>query len=95
MTNETQHASRLWNLDERPLCNEAKRFLTKNGFDKGAHKKFTIGERIEFFTGYNNHIRAVASIKGIDGEDLYVYTDSYWFPIQDDERGAIAKENRQ
>lgn len=77
MTNE------IWNLDLEKDYTKEKRieFLEKNGYDKGTHPDYKIGDIIQFMTGFDNDILAQASIKGIDENDLYVYIDCYWFPI--------------
>jgi len=80
-----------WNLDEKTYSNDCCIYMQKHGFDKGIHPKFKVGDTITFFTGYNNDIPARARIKGINGNDIYVYNDSYWFPIQDDENRKINK----
>ncbi len=87
--NNTQQ---IWDLDEKannPA--EVKRYMRLHGLDKGQHPEFAIGDVLEFYTGFNDHIRARARIKGICGKDLYVYNDCYWFPIQDDARRKIIK----
>ena len=81
----------IWDLDRNDQS-EAKRFAREKGYDQGKHEKFKVGDIITFFTGYNDDIRARARIKGIDGEDLYVYDDCYWFPIQDDHKRQIEIE---
>ena len=82
----------VWDLDEEISYKEkdCHEFMRTNGYDKGKHDKFTVGQQIEFFTGYNDDIRAKATIKGIDGNDLYIYEDCYWFPIQDNEKTKIS-----
>jgi hypothetical protein len=79
----------IWNLDECPACNDARRYWAK--IQNTKHPKFAVGEKIEFFTGYNDDIRAVATIKAISGDELYVYSDCYWYPIKDDQRRKIRK----
>lgn len=76
-----------WNLDKDWDCNSDRRteFLHDLRFDRGTHQEFKVGDVIQFMTGYNNDLLAQASIKGIDGNDLYVYNDCYWFPIQADD----------
>jgi hypothetical protein len=80
----------IWELDkEKQFSNEWRLYMARNGYDKGTHAKFKIGQMIEFWTGFTDDIRASASIKGINGDDLYVYSDCYWFPIQDDKNRKI------
>jgi hypothetical protein len=81
----------VWKLDEqvRHKASEAAKYLSDRGYDKGTNPKFKVGDVIQFMTGYNDDILAEASIKGIDGNDLYVYDDCYWFPIQDDTKRKI------
>ena len=81
----------IWNLDEKIHSNEHTRYMAQHGYDKGHNDNYAVGEVITFWTGYNNDIRAQASIKGINGNDLYVYNDCYWFPIQDTKERAISK----
>lgn len=57
------------------------------------NQEFRAGDVIEFFTGYNNDIRARAEIAGTNGSDIYLVWDCYWFPIQDDERRQIKKQH--
>lgn len=82
----------IWDLDEKPYNYapaERTQWLRSRGYDKGTHPKFRVGQVIQFWTGYNNDIRAQAVIKGIEGGNLYVYNDAFWFPIQDDETRKI------
>ena len=53
--------------------------------------KFSAGDIIEFWAGYNNDIRYRTEIIGVIGDDLYLSWDCYWFPIQDDKNSMIAK----
>ena len=71
----------MWNLDERELSQKALDFIKAN-CPLNDFNGFKVGDKIKFMTGQNNHIPAVATIKGI-GKDggLYVYSDCYWFPI--------------
>jgi len=78
-----------WNLDQRAACNDARRYWAK--IENTLHPQFAVGERIEFFTGHNDDIKASATIKAINGNDIYVYNDCYWYPIQDDQRRKITK----
>lgn len=82
--------SDLWDL-EQYNGGLAEKYCKEKGYDVNTHEKFKVGETITFFTGYNDDIRAKAAIKGIDGNDLYVYNDCYWFPIQDDDKRKIEK----
>jgi hypothetical protein len=79
----------IWNLDERPLCRDALQHLAKLPTENKT--RFNVGEKIEFFTGYNDDIRAAATIKAISGDEIYVYNDCYWYPIKDDQRRKIRK----
>ncbi len=81
----------IWNLDEKTNSTEHLRYMAKHGYNNGKNDNYSVGEIITFWTGQNNDIRAQASIKGIDGNDLYVYNDCYWFPIQDTKERAIKK----
>ena len=86
-------SSAVWDLEAKPDYHKSARdkWLQERGFNKGYNDKFKVGDVIEFYTGINDHIRARAKIKGIDGVNLYVYFDSYWYPIQDDEVRKIKK----
>ena len=76
---------KIWDLDEKTLnAYQVKEYMRKHGLDLGTNPKFRVGMVINFFTGYNNDIRARARIKGINGNELYVYSDCYWYPIKDD-----------
>ena len=79
----------LWQLDTSPLCSKAKRHLSLPG--KQNNTRFSLGEKVSFWTGYNRDIRAAATIKHIDDKDIYVYLDCYWCPIQDDEERKIER----
>ncbi len=48
------------------------------------HKKFEIGQIIQFYGGYNNDILYQTEILGFNGDKLYVLWDCYWFSIADD-----------
>lgn len=78
-----------WELDKSPACNDARKYWAE--IRNTTHTRFSVGEKIEFFTGYNDDIRASATIKAINGNDIYVYNDCYWFPIQDDNKRKISK----
>jgi hypothetical protein len=41
-----------------------------------------VGDVIEFTCGYYDHLRIRQTVIRIDGEDIYVDWDCYWFPIQ-------------
>ena len=65
------------------------------GFKRGlsiVHEDFKVGDIIEFFGGYNGDIRYRAEILGFDKDgDIYLYWDSYWFPIRNDNARKINK----
>lgn len=46
--------------------------------------RFNKGDIIEFNSGFNNDIRYVAEVAGIDNKDIYVVWTCYWSPIRDD-----------
>lgn len=73
----------MWNLDEKHGTKDAARYCQNKGYDKNTHEKFKVGDVIQFMTGYNDDIPAQAKIKGINGDEIYVYNDCYWFPIKD------------
>ncbi len=55
-----------------------------------AHEKYSIGDKITFWAGYNNDIRYMSEIIGIDTNgEIYVIWDCYWSPIRDDARRSI------
>lgn len=55
---------------------------------------FHIGDIIEFSAGYDNDIRYTTEILGFDEDGgIYLLWDSYWFPIQNDERRTIILKN--
>lgn len=65
-------------------------YIKENGYDKVEHPRLKVGEVIVFMTGYNNHLKAKAKVKGFDKEGgVYVYNDSYWFPIKDNREYQI------
>lgn len=82
----------LWDLDAKNMQTntfEAKQYFRK--MKKAPNiTRFQEGQKITFFTGYNDDIRAIGTIKAISGGDIYVYNDCYWYPIQDDDRRKIA-----
>lgn len=54
------------------------------------HKKFKIGDIIEFYSGYYNHILYRSEIIGFDKQGgIYVLWDCYWFPIKDEPKRKI------
>lgn len=83
-------AAKLWELDDKPPCGDMRRHLAK--IPSTPHPRLKEGQRITFWTGYSDDIRAAAIIKRINGADVYVYNDCYWFPIQDDQRRKIKIE---
>lgn len=89
MTIFTQYEEKpqLWDLDTEEAERDARAFWAK--IQNTPHPKFRIGQVVEFWTGYNDDIRAKATIKAIEGNNIYVYNDCYWFPIKDDNRRKI------
>jgi hypothetical protein len=81
----------VYKIDEKENCKvrEVSEYLSRKGYDKGINPKFKVGDVIQFLTGYDYNILAEAKIKGINGNDLYVYNDAYWFAIQDNEQRKI------
>lgn len=54
------------------------------------HPKFKLGDVIEFYGGFNNHILYRSKIIGFDVDGgIYVSWDCYWVPIYDDDRRKI------
>ena len=72
----------IWDLDKETQVDE-KADAFYQCLEHKVNGKFRVGQVIQFWTGYNNDLRAQASIKAIDGEDIFVYNDCYWYPIQD------------
>lgn len=75
----------VWDLDKHDNGRSRRyweKYIKEHGYDKGTHPDFKVGDTIQFMTGYNNDILAQSRIKGINGNDLYVYNDCYWFPIR-------------
>mgnify|MGYP000061867656 CR=1 FL=1 len=62
-----------WCLDDTPLCKDAIRSLAK--LPKENETRFTTGEKIVFYTGFNDDILATARIKTISSKDIYVHND--------------------
>lgn len=57
-----------------------KEFFKKNNcFDK--HPSIKIGDTAYFMTGYYNQNLAKGKVKGIKGNDIYIYNDAYWYPV--------------
>ena len=79
--------------------------LYREKFDKFKHKiegfkethdelDLKIGDIIEFNGGYNNDIRYTTEILGFDSDnDIYLLWESYWYPIQNDNKRNIIKVN--
>lgn len=80
-------AQTIWDLDEKN--NTTAKEYCKKFINSTNETKYKVGDKILFYTGYNDDILASATIKGIDKNDIYVYSDCYWFPIQDDSRRKI------
>lgn len=75
----------IWDLDYRNYRDrtiEARQYCNKHGYDKGTHEIYNVGDVVYFKTGLNDDIPAKASIKGIKGNDLYVFCDCYWCPLE-------------
>jgi hypothetical protein len=66
-----------------------KEWNKKHKHDKNKHKKFKIGDKITFLSGYYGHIRYKSEIMGIEGDSLYLLWDCYWFPIKCEEKSEI------
>jgi hypothetical protein len=55
-----------------------------------SHPNFTIGDIIEFYSGYHNDILYRSEIIGFDTDgDIYVLWDCYWSPIRNDNQSRI------
>jgi len=84
----------IWDLDATYTNQrEVTQYMAKHGYDKGKHPNYAIGEVVFFNTGYNDDIPAKGRIKGIEGEDLYIYHDCYWFPVKSSR--ITGKDNNQ
>ena len=58
------------------------------------HNDFKIGDIITFNCGYNNDIRFTTEILGFDLDgDIYVNWDCFWFPIRNENKRNILKNN--
>lgn len=85
--------TKIENLLTRPHSASHKRdaqgFSRKHQLNK-THDKYSIGDKITFWAGYNDDIRYMSEIIGIgeDGE-IYVIWDCFWSPIRDDARRSI------
>jgi hypothetical protein len=72
----------IWDLDkERTNKTEALNWIKKHQYHLGNHDSLKINDIVYFKTGFNDHIPAKAKVKGINGSDIYVYNDCYWYPI--------------
>jgi hypothetical protein len=68
---------------------EALQFTAKHGH-KHQHPRFSIGDKITFWAGYNGDIRYLSEITGIDENgEIYVVWDCFWSPIRDEPRRKI------
>ena len=84
----------IWELDHKVQDEDKEKvhnFMVQHGYDKGENDTFKVGDVVQFNTGYDKHLRAEATIKGIDGEDIYVYNDCFWYPIRNSEDRNIVK----
>lgn len=70
--------------------NSALAFARKNNLTQ-QNGKFSKGDVIEFWAGYNDDIRFIAEIIGFEGENIFLLWDCYWSPIKDDNRRKIEK----
>lgn len=52
---------------------------------------FKVGQIITFYGGYNGDILYKTKIIGFIDNDIYLYWDCYWFPIQNNEKRKIIK----
>ena len=62
--------------------------LALEGLQK-TNGKFSRGDVIEFWGGYNNDIRYTAEISGTINDEIYLIWDCYWFPIRDENNRDI------
>ena len=67
-----------------------KEAYAQKGLEK-SNGKFSKGDVIEFWSGYNDDIRYRAEIAGVMGDDIYIVWSCYWSPIRDDNRRKINK----
>ena len=86
----------VWDLDSQKAVDMTDVEKAKDFFASMVGKenttRFNVGDEVFFMTGLNNDISARARIKAIDGDDIYVYNDCYWFPIRDTERYKITAQ---
>jgi hypothetical protein len=68
---------------------KVKEWNKKNKLDKNKHKKFKVGDKIIFLSGYHNNIRYKSEIMGIEGDSLYVLWDCFWSPIRHEKKYKI------
>lgn len=92
----------VWDLDkahEDYTKEEREAYFAKLDYMDDSKSRYKVGDIIEFTTGYNNDIRARASVKAVQHRDAityyYVYNDCYWLPIQDTEDRAITLIKRE
>lgn len=52
-------------------------------------EELKVGQTIAINFGYNNDIRGEFKITAIEGDDIYLDWDCYWFPIKNDERRNV------
>ena len=68
---------------------DALQFSKKHQLNK-KHPKYSIGDKITFWAGYNNDIRYMSEIFGVDSDgEIYVIWECFWSPIRDDDRRKI------
>ena len=60
-------------------------------FTGNKNERYQVGEFIEFWAGYYNDIRIRTKITGFENENIYVFWDCFWFPIQDNKKRNIVK----
>jgi len=53
------------------------------------HKNFKVGDKITFLSGYYNNIKYKSEIMGIQGEDIYLLWDCFWFAIKNEKKRNI------
>lgn len=74
------------------LRSRAEQYKKEAYAQKGLQKtngKFSTGDVIEFWSGYNDDIRYRAEVAGVVKQDIYIVWDCFWSPIQDNETTKI------
>lgn len=74
-----------FDLDAKHEINSKAKDFFKTLKNKGNNDKYKIGEIVYFYTGADKNWFVKAAIKHVNNDDIYVYNDCYWFPINQSE----------